>query len=80
MNYPAIANFILPAFNEYANFNHTTHECRHTFATYSKASKLEPTLRDFIIGHSTQNITDEIYTHAESLIPELIVEIDKLEL
>ena len=80
MDYASISSSILPAFCSFCNFEHETHDCRRTFATYSKASKLEPTLRAFIMGHKNDNITDDLYTHVESLIPELIAEMDKLEL
>ena len=43
---------------------HTTHECRHTFATrmseYAHEFSLE---RKLIIGHAVTNITDGTYTH-----------------
>ena len=57
---------------------HTIHETRHTFATFT--TKLNSTLRSYMIGHSTKNITNDVYTHPEVLLPELIAEIDKLDL
>ena len=59
------------------NMDHTIHEARHTFATFSKASKLDETLRQYILGHASKNITDDVYTHPEMLLPELLEEIDK---
>lgn len=58
--------------------DHTPHECRHSFATYAAASKLNPILVKKIIGHSAQDITQDIYTHA--MIDDLVAEIDKLKL
>lgn len=58
--------------------DHTPHECRHSFATYAAASKLNPILVKKIIGHSAQDITQDIYTHA--MIEDLIEEIDKLDI
>ena len=59
-------------------YHHTAHECRHSFATYAASSKLNPVLLKKIIGHSAQDITQDIYTHA--FIEDLIEEIDKLDL
>lgn len=60
-----------------ANFvvQHTTHDCRHTFASLSGATKgINPILRKKIMGHKTLDITDDIYTHA--YIEDLIREMD----
>lgn len=54
------------------------HECRHTFASIAAASKLNPVLLKKIIGHSSSDITESIYTHA--YIEDLIAEIDKFKL
>lgn len=60
------------------NMKHTPHECRHSFATYAAASKLNPVLLKKIIGHSAQDLTQDTYTHA--FIEDLVVEIDKYNL
>lgn len=57
---------------------HTPHECRHSFATYAAACKLNPILVKKIIGHSAQDLTQDVYTHA--MIDDLIIEIDKLKI
>ena len=54
---------------------HTPHECRHSFATYAAASKLNPVIMKKIIGHSAQDITQDTYTHV--MIEDLVAEIDK---
>lgn len=54
---------------------HTIHETRHSFATYSV--NMNPAIRAFVIGHST-NITNDIYTHPEELKEILLDEIEKL--
>lgn len=59
------------------NISHTTHECRHTFATISATCNMNKILRKKIIGHKTGDITDDIYTHA--YIEDLITEIDKYD-
>lgn len=74
-------NFRLPLYKklcEDLELKHTIHETRHTFATFT--TKLNSTLRSYMIGHSTKNITNDVYTHPEVLLPELIAEIDKLDL
>lgn len=65
-------------FVEEFKINHTPHECRHTFATVAAASNLNKVLLKKIIGHSSSDITENIYTHA--YIEDLIVEIDKFNL
>ena len=67
--YPMCENF---------NLTHTPHECRHSFATYAAASKLNPILLKKIIGHSAQDLTQDTYTHA--FIEDLVAEIDKYNL
>lgn len=57
------------------NLDHTIHETRHSFATYS--INMDKTIRAFIIGHSNKNITDDTYTDTSKLIPELLTEIEK---
>ena len=54
---------------------HTPHECRHSFATYAAASKLNPVILRKIIGHSAQDLTQDTYTHV--MIEDLVAEIDK---
>lgn len=74
-------NFTVPAFSTFCStfkLEHTIHETRHTFATYT--TKMDSTLRSFMIGHSTNNLTNDVYTHPEVLIPELVAEIDKIDL
>lgn len=80
LTYDQLYSAILKQFCEQNGMEHTFHDARHTFATFTKSSKLEPTLRKFIIGHANDDITDDIYTHPEVLLPELIVEIDKLKI
>lgn len=60
------------------NMKHTPHECRHSFVSYATASGLNPVFLKKIIGHSAQDLTQDIYTHA--MIEDLIAEIDKYNL
>lgn len=78
--YDQLNSKMLYQFCKQNKMNHTFHEARHSFATYTKASGLDSTLRQFIIGHANGVITDDVYTHPEVLLPELIKEIDKLEI
>lgn len=80
LTYSQLYSALLKQFCEQHGMEHTFHDARHTFATFTKSSKLEPTLRKFIIGHENDDITDDVYTHPEVLLPELIEEIDKLEI
>ena len=80
LTYDQLASIVLISFCEQVGIEHTFHEARHTFATFTKASKLDPTLRQFIMGHANKDITDDVYTHPEVLLPELLEEIDKLEI
>ena len=74
------SNFHRPTFLAFCqefNLKHTIHETRHTFATYT--THLDSTLRSYMIGHSTGSLTNDVYTHPEVLLPELIAEIDKVD-
>lgn len=53
---------------KFEHINHTTHDCRHTFATLlNNAGANEPTRRR-LLGHAGQSVTD-IYTH--KALPQL---------
>lgn len=57
--------------------NHTIHETRHTFITicsYADCNKLSV---QNIVGHASQDITDDIYTHKNN--EALVKTIDKLD-
>lgn len=74
------SNFNNPVFKKFCkafNLKHSIHETRHTFATYT--THLDSTLRSYMIGHSTGSLTNDVYTHPEVLLPELISEIDKVD-
>lgn len=65
-------------FSDEFKIDRTPHECRHTFATVAAASGMNPLLLKKIIGHSSTDITENVYTHA--YIEDLIAEIDKYNL
>lgn len=53
---------------------HTIHDCRHTFATLLNNAEANPTTIKNIIGHSSFETTEKIYTHKD--IEELKKAID----
>ena len=52
---------------------HSPHECRHTFATLAKESGLESYYIKRIMGHISQDLTEDVYTHTfeESLVKQI---------
>lgn len=56
----------------------TTYACRHTFSTLAKQFKIEPFARKRIMGHKSNDITDDIYTH--TIINTLYKEIQKIDI
>lgn len=69
-------NFFVPFMN-HLKMEHTPHECRHTFISMTSGRQFDQTRIKRIVGHKTNDITIDIYTHF--YIEELIEEIDKLE-
>lgn len=59
---------------ETLKMDHTIHDCRHTFATLLNNADANPTAIKNIIGHSTFETTEKIYTHKD--IEELKKAID----
>lgn len=46
--------------------NHTPHETRHTFATYARRSGMDAIMIKRILGHSLNDLTEEVYTHVDA--------------
>lgn len=42
---------------------HTTHDCRHTFATLLDNADANENAKRKILGHATGDVTDRVYTH-----------------
>lgn len=59
-------------------YPHTPHECRHSFSTYAKASGLDNLYVKKIMGHKSQDLTGDVYTHA--FIEDLVKQIDMFKL
>ena len=57
---------------------HKPHDCRKTFATFAAACKLEKVYTKKIMGHKSQDLTEDVYTHA--FIEDLIKQIDMFEI
>ncbi|WP_251455309.1 tyrosine-type recombinase/integrase [Veillonella intestinalis] len=49
--------------------NHTTHDCRHTFATWLDDAGANYNVKRRLLGHSANNVTDGVYTH--KALPQL---------
>lgn len=56
--------------------NHNAHDCRHTFATLLNNTDANGTAIKNIIGHSSFETTEKIYTHKE--VEELIKAVEKI--
>lgn len=80
-NYKSYKNCYSSLFNDFMksmNFNHTPYDTRHTFATLAKLYKVDPYSRKKIMGHKSNDITDDVYTH--SVLNKLFTEIQKIDL
>ena len=45
------------------NAKHTTHDCRHTFATRLDNEGANYNAKRLLLGHASSNVTDGVYTH-----------------
>lgn len=59
-------------------FNHNPHDCRHTFATFAAKSQMDWLLVKRIMGHTSKDLTESVYTH--SFIEDIVKEIDKFKI
>lgn len=57
---------------------HDPYDTRHTFATLAKLSNVNEFARKKIMGHSSNDLTDDVYTHAP--IEFLLKEVNKINL
>lgn len=57
--------------------NHIPYECRHSFITFAKEAKMDSFSIKRIVGHKSNDITDDIYTH--TIINRLFNEIQKIK-
>ena len=56
---------------------HTPHDTRHTFTTRADQYGMNPIVTKRILGHSTTDITEKVYTH--KYLDDLKKEIRKIE-
>lgn len=78
-NLPKHYQYYLIEFNEIKkqlNFKCTPHSCRHTFATLAQEYNLNEFLVKKIIGHSSKDLTKDVYTHVSK--ERLIEEVNKI--
>lgn len=69
--------FFTPMMKEFG-ITKKIHECRHTFATFAKRSKMDELARKIIVGHAITDFTDRTYTHYD--LKDLRKEMDKLKI
>ena len=48
--------------------DHTPHDTRHTFATYAHSSGMDPLSVKRILGHTTNDLTESVYTHTDEAL------------
>lgn len=58
-------------------FNHNTHDCRHTFRTELDKKEANKVCIDLIMGHKTSDVGERVYTH--KTVQDLINTIDLLD-
>lgn len=78
---PSYYQSYLLKFNEVKekyNFKCTPHSGRHTFATLAKLCNMNEFARKKIMGHASNDLTDDVYTHAP--IQFLIDEVNKIKI
>lgn len=59
-----------------AGLSHVPHDGRHTFASFAKKKKMDPLLVKRIIGHKSQDLTEQVYTHTD--IQDLVSAVNDL--
>lgn len=59
------------------NMNHRTHDCRHTCVTLLTEAGVASEIRHAIIGHSTGDVEEKVYTHIQ--IDAMIEAINKIK-
>lgn len=60
------------------NMDHNMHDTRNTFATLGKEADMKPSVIKKIMGHKTNDLTDDVYTHES--IEYLKKEIEKIKI
>ncbi|WP_050636139.1 tyrosine-type recombinase/integrase [Candidatus Stoquefichus sp. SB1] len=60
------------------NYNKVPYACRHTFVSLAKLYNMDPFARKRIVGHKSNDLTDDVYT--DIFINKLYTEINKIKL
>lgn len=68
LTYAQFAN-LFNAVMAHERIKHTTHDCRHTFATLLSNANANEVARRRLLGHVSSNVTDAVYTH--KALPQL---------
>lgn len=63
---------------EELGMKHRPYDTRHTFATIAKTSGMNDYARKKIMGHKSNDLTDDVYTHAPTVF--LVEEMDKIKI
>lgn len=77
-SYDLFTSEIFKPLMEKLNMIHTPYDTRHTFATIAKMNHVDDFARKRIMGHSSRDLTDDVYT--ASPIAYLISEINKISI
>lgn len=77
LSYFTFTNDFFYYFREQFNLDHTLHEARHTFITYTKYCNMDDITVKKMVGHSLKDVHFDVYTHMTN--EWLVNEIDKFE-
>lgn len=69
-------NYMFTPLMEKLGMDHLPHDGRHTFATFAERDNIKPLSVKLIMGHSTTDITERVYTHKNPV--ELIEDVNKI--
>lgn len=61
---------------EKLGMDHLPHDGRHTFATFAERDNVKPLSVKLIMGHTTKDLTEKVYTHKNPV--ELIEDVNKI--
>lgn len=75
--YRTFMNVYWERLKEYLNTDQTPHCTRHTFVTQGDKCGMDKVILKKIVGHSTKDITDDVYNHKD--VHDLLHEINKLK-
>lgn len=62
LNYDKLYRRLKTFLSDY-EFDHIPYECRHTFATMLDNNDTNPKIKKLLLGHSSNDVTEKVYTH-----------------